>query len=273
MSLASAAPGWSVCVDETADAAVLPEWRARAATLAQRLHLPLAGLAPALPVLRVGEQLQARWLSDDQPAEFHVDFVHGVQAWRRQHGGGSGEPLARAIAGRSHAPLRVLDATTGWARDAFLLAALGHQVIALERQPLVYALVQDGLQRATQDAALADVVARIDYRLLDAKQLLTDRAACAAESIDVIYLDPMFPPRPGSAKVKKDMQLLQLLAEHDDGDALLAPALQCAGKRVIVKRPDYAPPLAGRKPSSHVPAGSNRFDCYVATPSAAADPH
>ena len=73
----------------------------------------------------------------------------------------------------------------------------------------------------------------------------------------------MFPPRPGSAKVKKDMQLLQRLAEAGAGDALLLPARRVARQRVVVKRPNYAPPLAGITPSGQLPAGANRFDIYA----------
>jgi hypothetical protein len=90
---------------------------------------------------------------------------------------------------------------------------------------------------------------------------------------DVIYLDPMFPPRQKSAAVKKGMKLLQELLETqqhstttkvlkgtvgdgiddlcqkfesnrlDDEAELLQTALDCARVRVVVKRPIKAPPL------------------------------
>lgn len=46
------------------------------------------------------------------------------------------------------------------------------------------------------------------------------------------------------------MRVFQSLVGADnDADALLEPALQLAQKRVVVKRPDYAPWLGNRKPS------------------------
>jgi len=79
---------------------------------------------------------------------------------------------------------------------------------------------------------------------------------------DVVYLDPMFPPRQKSAAVKKGMALLQELLEtqhvnkgdddeNDDYETerineeieLLLAALECAQVRVVVKRPIKAPPL------------------------------
>lgn len=69
-------------------------------------------------------------------------------------------PLARAVGlGRSQrqrraaaqgdsAPPRVLDATTGLGEDAWLLAAAGCRVTAVERQPIVHALLSDALRRA-----------------------------------------------------------------------------------------------------------------------------
>ena len=65
---------------------------------------------------------------------------------------------------------------------------------------------------------------------------------------DVVYLDPMYPHRQKSALVKKEMRVFQsLVGADEDADLLLAPALALATRRVVVKRPDYAEPLAGRK--------------------------
>ena len=66
---------------------------------------------------------------------------------------------------------------------------------------------------------------------------------------DVVYLDPMFPPREKSALVKKEMRAFHDVVGSDtDADALLAPALKLAQKRVVVKRPGYADVLAQQLP-------------------------
>jgi Protein of unknown function (DUF548). len=80
---------------------------------------------------------------------------------------------------------------------------------------------------------------------------------------DVVYLDPMYPHRQKSALVKKEMRVFQsLVGPDEDADALLEPARRLAKKRIVVKRPDYAPPLAGVETQSAVVTKSHRFDIY-----------
>ena len=81
---------------------------------------------------------------------------------------------------------------------------------------------------------------------------------------EVIYLDPMFPHKEKSALVKKDMQILQDIAEQDtDADALLHLALTIATNRVVVKRPSTAAFLADIKPQPSIKTKKHRFDIYL----------
>ena len=240
-----------------------PEFQAHAAALAAQLQLPLG---EAEFTLDVGESLRLCAVLDGETVSLQPDFVTGVLDWRRKHGGGRGEPVVRAVWGKNATAPTVFDGTGGLARDSFVLAAAGCSVTAREQQPIIAALVSDALASARRhaeqqhDTALLTILQRLDYQHGDTASWL---AAAPADSVDVIYLDPMFPPRPGKAKVKKDMQLLQRLAETGLGTALLQPARQVARQRVVVKRPDYAPPLADVLPSGSVPAGANRFDIYA----------
>jgi 16S rRNA (guanine1516-N2)-methyltransferase len=85
-----------------------------------------------------------------------------------------------------------------------------------------------------------------------------------AKPPEVIYLDPMYPESGKSALVKKETQLLRLLAGPDgDSNELLPAALACGRQRVVVKRPIAAPPLTGRKPDLVQAAGAHRFDIYL----------
>ena len=45
---------------------------------------------------------------------------------------------------------QVLDLTAGLGRDGFVLASLGASVSMLERHPIVFALLDDGLARARE---------------------------------------------------------------------------------------------------------------------------
>lgn len=166
----------------------------------------------------------------------------------------------------------VLDATAGLGRDAFVLAQLGCPLRLVERQPLIAALLEDGLRRAAENAELAAIIARMPLIVGDAIALMRDwrhghsdnRSDSALSNIpQVIYLDPMFPPRRKSALVKKEMRLLRPLAgDDDDAPALLAAALDLASHRVVVKRPRQAPPLDGQPPGYTLHGQSSRFDIY-----------
>jgi 16S rRNA (guanine1516-N2)-methyltransferase len=84
--------------------------------------------------------------------------------------------------------------------------------------------------------------------------------ACPA----VVYLDPMYPYREKSAKVKKEMQLLQrLLGGDPDSAELLEAARKVARNRVVVKRPAKAEPLGGLKPSLAIHSPNTRYDIYL----------
>lgn len=185
-----------------------------------------------------------------------IDFLDGALAHRRQFGGGRQQDLAKACGLHQYRGLRVLDATAGLGRDAFVLASLGAQVWLCERHPLLQALLADALARAQQSA---DPV-------FAAMHLLAQDVLLAWPElvVDVVYLDPMFPARQKSAQVKKDMQLLHaLLGQESDGDALLAPALASGAARVVVKRPAMAPYLAAQVPSYSLKGKAGRFDIYA----------
>ncbi len=190
-----------------------------------------------------------------------VDFVGGALAHRRKFGGGRGQPVAKAVGIKGEYVPRVLDCTAGQGRDAFVLATLGCYVTLLERSPVAFLLLQDGLRRALEDAEIAPIAARMQLIQADARQWLNNPEGA---EFDVVYLDPMFPEPDKRAKSKKEMAAFQTLIGGDvDADVLLAPARRLAQKRVIVKRPRHAPWLAGEKPNFVFEGESTRFDGYL----------
>jgi len=213
-------------------------------------------------LLLTDEHLSLCQSGDDAPGPVYVDFVSGAVAHRRKFGGGKGQPIAKAAGfGKGKAPT-IIDATAGLGRDAFVFASLGSEVWMIERSPVVAALLEDGLQRGLADEETAPVVQHMHLLTGDAATVLSELPG--AVHPDVIYLDPMFPPRQKSALVKKEMRLFQfLLGEDVDADALLPIALNVVRERVVVKRPDYAPWLDGRKPTLSFETKKNRFDVYV----------
>ena len=195
-----------------------------------------------------------------------ADFTAGRAAFRRKQR--KKELLVRAMGGKGGAALNIIDATGGLGRDSFLLAAAGHRVHIFERHPVVAALLADGLERATVHPETSGICARIRLTAGDAVPALEIlRAERAGEGVDAVYLDPMFPERRKSALVKKELQILQLLAEQDaDPERLLAAALKAAAQRVVVKRPLKAPHLTDRSPSYSLTGRTVRFDVYLPVP-------
>ncbi|MBU2969980.1 class I SAM-dependent methyltransferase [Pseudoalteromonas sp. C2R02] len=190
-----------------------------------------------------------------------VDFVTGAAAHRRKFGGGKGQAIAKAIGLNKGATPSVLDGTAGLGRDGFVLAALGCKVTLFERHPVVAALLYDGLQRSYQDAEIGSWMQENMQMIFGSSH---DLLPSTDLKPDVVYLDPMFPHREKSALVKKEMRVFQSLVGADlDADNLLPDALSLATKRVVVKRPDYAPFLNDKTPSMKIETKKNRFDVYV----------
>jgi 16S rRNA (guanine1516-N2)-methyltransferase len=195
-----------------------------------------------------------------------VDWVGGAMGFRRKRGGGRGQAVARAVGMKGpHSKPRVLDLTAGLGRDAFVLATLGCTVLALERQAEIFQLLKDGLRRANQDAETFEALGeRLQLLQADANALLAlwPAGPLADFKPDVLYLDPMHPPRKKSALPRKEMRLFRQLVGADfDQEQLLAAARATGVKRVVVKRPSSAPPLAPGV-SSSISGKTTRFDVY-----------
>lgn len=194
-----------------------------------------------------------------------VDFVSSQLAFRQQRISLKSEPMLRAIGCSQKRTLSVLDATAGLGRDSFLMASYNCDVTMLESSRLVAALLEDGLVRARLVDDISDIV--LNMRLV--KQNAIDYLQRESSAFDVVYLDPMFPPRSKTAKVKKEMQLLHRLlgaSLPEDDEALLSIAFEKVLGRVVVKRPKSADYLANKKPSYSLNTKAMRYDVYVKKP-------
>ncbi|MBF0425167.1 MAG: class I SAM-dependent methyltransferase [Magnetococcales bacterium] len=265
----SSYPGVAVLATE-------PSLLLAAEQLAQSLGLPLAGPGGKgypLLLVRTPERLELRVVEARGEGPIHVHFAAEDRPGRLRGGRGGHRQLIAAMGShrRSFSP-RVLDATAGLGRDGFILACSGYRVTMVERSPIVAALLADGLERARGDARIAPVVtANLTLLHADALQVMSTTTADARP--EVVYLDPMHPPRVKSALVRKEMRRLRAIV-GDDADArlLFAAALDHARERVVVKRPRQAESITARAPSYVLTGRSTRYDIYLtgATPAAAA---
>lgn len=242
-----------------------PQLRQHVENLAVRLNLPFTSKRRSDYILALTpERLELR--DQREPASggpVFVDFTSGKLHHRKHYGGGRQQALAKAIGLHKTTTLHVLDATAGLGQDSFVLATLGCTVTLLERSPIIAALLEDGLQRAALNSDAAEIAARMHLINTDTHDyLMTLKTATVYP--DVIYLDPMYPERKKSALAKKEMRMLRdIVGDDGDTESLLAGAQQYARKRVVVKRPRLAPPLAGHKPSYHLEGKTTRYDIYI----------
>jgi 16S rRNA (guanine1516-N2)-methyltransferase len=234
-----------------------------AAELAERLGLEFVGesvdeadgQAPGgsgLQLVRTATRLELRETGAQAAGPLAVEFLPGR---------GSNLLRRAALAGGSEPP-RVVDATAGLGQDAFALAEWGCQVDLIERSPVVAALLEDGIARALERPETAAAAKRMSLLQGDAVDLLPRLAGAA-----VVYLDPMYPRSGREGRKAKGMRMLrQLLGDDPDAGELLEAARRAAARRVVVKRPLRAPPLAGRRPSGSLKGTTVRYDLYGPLP-------
>ena len=171
----------------------------------------------------------------------------------------SGELLVHAahLPSMAELPLAV-DATAGLGNDALLLAAAGFDVHLYERNPIIAALLEDALDRASASEQCSTIAARMRLFKEDSTKALPAYNGKAA----IVLLDPMFPARTKSASVKKKFQLLhQIEKPHQDDAALMNAAIAANPVRIIVKRPIKGPFFADIKPHHSIKGKAVRYDC------------
>ena len=154
----------------------------------------------------------------------------------------------------------LIDATAGLGEDSILLAAAGFSVKMYEQNPIIAALLEDALERGAAVPELAETVAHMALVKADSIQAMQH----LEEPPDVIYLDPMFPERKKSARIKKKFQLLQQLElPCADEEELLRAAIAAHPHKIVIKRPAKGPYLAGIRANYSISGSSIRYDCLV----------
>ncbi len=213
-------------------------------------------------ILRVfDDRLELLNPKSKQGGALSVDFQTGAIGHRVRSIHGRRQPLGRALGLRT-GTTTVLDATAGLGRDAFVLACMGCDVLAVERCAVLGVLLRDGLKRAQNalNERVKQAASCIDLVIDDARSVMQKLEP--SEAPDAVYLDPMFPPSNKSALSKKEIRFCrQLVGDDSDAGDLLQVALRVARKRVVVKRHRHAPQLA---PNVALEFGGRtiRYDVY-----------
>lgn len=179
---------------------------------------------------------------------FAVDYLSKEFQYRLRTSLRPGDLLIRAVGATRDKP-SICDLTMGLGYDMVQLAAWGCRVEAWERNPQVFALVHDALERASGE----EWRARITIHQGDGK-----KGPFAAQ---VFYLDPMYPSEGRSRPKKELVALKSLVGADEDAFELYEVAKRSGAQRIVVKRPDRADTLA---PNPHhiIKGKTIRFDIY-----------
>jgi len=124
----------------------------------------------------------------------------------------------------------------------------------------VHSALRDGLLQARKGPVeIAEITARMNLIHGDAKDILGGIDA------EVVLVDPMHPPRRGSALVKQEMRLLrELVGADSDSQELMKVALRTATSRVVLKWPLRADLMPGLQSPSHQICGrTTRYDVFM----------
>ncbi|MDF1685125.1 MAG: class I SAM-dependent methyltransferase [Legionellaceae bacterium] len=215
--------------------------------LAKELNVPLGDTDDSrFPRLEVSAAGLALCMQDCLP--MHIDFQalvsESLQSEQTQ------KALLRACGAESG--MRVIDATAGWGQDAVMLASSGADVIMLEPEPVLAALLEDGLQRLSDQG---DASLNLALHAFDARSYL--EALTPADYPDIIYMDPLH-----LTPHKKNYPVLkEFLAADEDPLSLLEIARSRVKNRVVVKWPTRAQPLLN--PTYVLEGKTVRFDAYL----------
>lgn len=169
--------------------------------------------------------------------------------------------LSRAVGARKG--LKVLDLTAGFGKDSLLLSLLGCEVWGVERSPLVYALLENGFERARKNKTFKDKTKTLKFIWDEACHFLEKKEFFP----DVIFLDPMFLEGKRSSLPLKKVQVFQKVLDSPlkkEQEKLLKTSLLFA-KKVVLKRGKKEPPLLF-KASREVFGKSIRYDVYERNP-------
>ena len=177
---------------------------------------------------------------------------------RLRQAGRRSELLVQAVKPRQG--LKVMDCTAGLGTDALILAYLGCEVVLVERSRVIASLLDDAIARARTYPSLTSAAGRMRLICTEAASMIENNPLP-----DLIYLDPMFPVKDGTARVKGGMQLLQkFLGPDRDCLELLESVLESGVSKTVLKRPprdsEWSPP---RRPDQVLESRNAKFEVYL----------
>ncbi len=181
---------------------------------------------------------------------------------RRRAKDGKKSLLARAL-GFKGGEYTVLDMTAGLGRDLATCALIGMQVVAFERQPLMFALLHDAWMYC-------------DPRLQQRIQLHFGSAAAADwTAVDAVLYDPMYPAenkRKGAAPALELQRMRSLVGTDADVESCFAALRKLPPRRLAIKRPPRGAHVELGTPDVDIQGGRVHWAVYLGPNPPAASP-
>ena len=240
-----------------------PEW---VLEFARRENLPIGKIQDVAAPMSIDytedKKLTLFFKSERKFKPFCVDFEKNEFAALRKKLPGRREPLIKALGGPGNNDKCVLDLTGGWLKDSHYMACAGFKVLALERNPVVYLLSRDGLDR-WKTSESSEVSQRIQLMFVEAKEFL--EVHFSPEQFYCLFYDPMFLTFEKGSLPTKEIQILKDLVAVETVESMtkfLQSLLKKTNTRVVVKRPRKGKHLITNEAISFF-GKSVRYDVYL----------
>lgn len=197
---------------------------------------------------------------------FRIDFA--TVASKKRGKMSRTELVSKAMGSKTS---HVIDLTAGLGRDSFILASSGYNVCMLERNPVIFYLLSDAIQRLHDSNP--ELAKRMKLVEIDSKEVI-DLTAIGIEPTESdtisVYLDPMYEGNVVGKRsnVKKETAMLHRLVRDDsegigsNSKLLFETAKRLSNSRIIVKRASKAEALANTVPHEAIEGSTHRFDIY-----------
>lgn len=205
------------------------EWQEKAEKVRHELKaldIKIVDMPPAHFKLSVSEAIV---IEDSSGLKWSIDFDNDKSLYHFKNPL-QNNILLKALGLKPSSKNIIYDLSVGMARDAVMLAQIGFQVVGVERNALLYYLLNQALLMSQRQD-----LKRLQFRHAQSLQFLENLKI--TENM-VFYFDPMFPETKKSALPKKEMQIFRkLVGSDEDAVEVLLMAQKKKLGRLIVKRP------------------------------------
>lgn len=232
---------------------ILDDGSLEAQSLSQQLGLPLSSSPREYFFTKEAGFWVLRDFRQGKSFKLELSLEKELQVLRDQKINPKKDLLCRAVGFKGDSHDKVIDGTLGFGKDSMHLVSCGAEVIGFERNPLIFFLLEQSLDKSLSLQEKIQIFFGETVELLP--QFLDESS--------VLYLDPMFENTKQKSSPKKNLAFLREVSHVDnDVQRVIAGAIELGVKRVVVKRPLKGQQLSG-KPNIVYEGKLIRYDVYT----------